>query len=173
MSFLELAKKRYSCRSFKEQQIIKEHLTQILEAGRIAPTGANKQPQRFIVVQEKEGLEKLAKTANVYKAPTAIIVCGEKEHAWTRPFDKKNILAIDLAIATDHMMLQATDLGIDSLWVCYFDPEIIKQEFNIPKNFEVLNILALGYNEKEPSSPNRHDTARNPMESFVFYEKIQ
>ncbi len=172
MSFLELAKKRYSCRSFKNQQISDEHLNEILEAGRIAPTGANKQPQKFLVVQKKENHQKLAKTANVYNAPTAILIMGAKENAWTRPYDQKNILDIDATIATDHMILAATDLGIDSIWVCYFDPKILSQEFNIPAGYEIINILGLGYDEKEAARPDRHEKTRNPMTSYVYYETM-
>ena len=68
MSFLELAKKRYSVRSYKEAPVEREKLDQILGAGRVAPTGANKQPQRLIVVQSKEGLEKVGKATFLWRA---------------------------------------------------------------------------------------------------------
>lgn len=170
MTFLELAKKRYSCRDFCSKKVEKEKLAQILVAAQAAPTAVNKQPQRLIVVQEAEGLGKLAKTANVYNAPLAIIVCGDTEAAWTRRFDEKNITDVDITIATDHMMLAATDLGLNSLWVCYFDPEILKKEFNIPAHYSVLNVLALGYEQKPPTEDELH--GRNPIDSFVFYEKM-
>ena len=170
MTFLELAKKRHSCRDFSDKQVEKEKLTQILEAAQAAPTAVNKQPHRLIVVQEANSLAKLAKTANVYHAPLAIIVCGDTEAAWTRRFDTKNITDVDITIVTDHMMLAATDLGLNSLWVCYFDPEILKIEFNIPAHYSVLNVLALGY-EQKPLLPDEVH-GRNDVDSFVFYETM-
>lgn len=172
MTFLEIAKKRHSCRDFSDKQVENEKIMQILEAAQVAPTAVNKQPHRLIVVKEAEGLAKLAKAANVYKAPLAIIVCGDTNSAWVRPFDKKNITDVDITIITDHMMLQATELDLNSLWVCYFDPEILKKEFNIPEHYSVLNVLALGYGQASVPSPDRHVKARNAIESFVFYEKM-
>lgn len=172
MGFLELAKKRYSVRDFKPQSVEKEKLLTILEAGRVAPTGANLQPQKFIVVQEAEGLEKIGKAARIYGAPLAIIICGDHQKAWKRPFDGKNIVDIDASIVTDHMMLQATELGLGSVWICYFKPDVIKAEFDLPDHLEPINILAIGYANGEPASPNRHDKTRNSLSEMVAYERL-
>lgn len=170
MDFLELAKKRYSVRKYESKKVEEDKLIKILEAGRVAPTGANTQPQRIIVVQKEEGLEKLKKGANVYGAPLALIICADHNVAWKRPFDSKVITDIDASIVTDHMMLEATDLGLGTVWICYFEPNAIKKEFNLPENVEPVNILAVGYAKDESVSPDRHDKARNPLESIVFYE---
>lgn len=170
MNFLELAKKRYSVRKYESKKVEEEKLLKILEASRIAPTGANRQPQRLIVIQEKDGLEKLKKGANLYEAPLAIIVCVDHSTTWKRPFDGKDIADIDVSIVTDHMMLQATELGLGTLWVCHFDPSIIRKEFNIPDSIEPVNILGIGYAAGEPASPNRHDKLRKSLEETVFYE---
>ncbi|MBV7276592.1 nitroreductase family protein [Clostridiaceae bacterium UIB06] len=170
MDFLELAKKRYSVRKYEQKKVEEDKLLKILEAGRVAPTGANTQPQRIIVVQKEEGLEKLKKGANVYGAPLALVICADHNVAWKRPFDGKVITDIDASIVTDHMMLEATDLGLGTVWICYFDPNVIKKEFNLPENVEPVNILAVGYVKDESVSSDRHDKARNPLESIVFYE---
>lgn len=172
MEFLEIAKKRYSVRKYQPKKVEEEKLLKILEAGRIAPTGANTMPQRIIVVKEKVGFEKLKKGANVYGAPLALIVCADHEASWKRPFDKKDIAEIDVSIVTDHMMLQATELGLGTVWICYFDPEAIRREFNIPENIEPVNILAVGYAAGEELSPERHDAARNPLDSIVIHESF-
>ena len=65
--------------------------------------------------------------------------------AWTRPFDNKQTTDIDASILTDHMMLQATELGLGTVWVCFFKPDVIKKEFQLPDNLEPINILAIGY----------------------------
>lgn len=129
MNFLELAKKRYSVREYDSRPVEKEKIDKILEAAHVAPTAANLQPVKLIVVQEKEQLNKLSKAANIYHAPLAIIVCADHEKAWVRPFDQKQTTDIDASILTDHMMLQATELGLGTVWVCYFKPDIVKKSF--------------------------------------------
>ncbi len=168
MSFIDIAKARYACRKYQTRKVEKEKLDKILEAARVAPTAANCQPQKLIVVQEKEGFEKVNKTARTYDAPLVIIVCGDVNRAWTRPFDGKKHNDIDTSIITDHMMLQATDLGLGSVWICYFNPEVIRTEFNLPENLEPISILAIGYADGEAQSPDRHDKTRLPIEAFVF-----
>lgn len=91
MDFLKLAKKRYACRKYLSRQVEPEKLELILEAGRVAPTGANRQPQRLVVVQSKEGMERLARCTRDFGAPTAVIVCADTSEAWTRKYDGKNI----------------------------------------------------------------------------------
>ena len=175
MHFLDLAKKRYTVRSYTKQAIEKEKLSTILEAGRIAPTGANMQPQRLIVVQSKDGLNKIGKAANIYDAPLAIIVCSDKTQTWTRPFDRKKLTDIDASIVTDHMMLSATDLGLGSTWICYFKPDILKEEFNLPDNLEPINILLIGYADTEKEAiqaPCRHDSTRKKLSATVSFEKL-
>ncbi|MDR0498119.1 MAG: nitroreductase family protein [Holophagales bacterium] len=173
MSFLELAKKRYSVRNFKPNAVEQEKLQTILEAGRVAPTGANCQPQRLVVIQRQEYLEKISKATNTFGAPLVILVCAERETAWIRPFDGKNILDIDASIITDHMMLQATELGLGSLWICYFNPDVLKKELNLPNAWEPVNILAIGYANDKAASPDRHQTTRKPLKETVFFETPQ
>ena len=95
MNFLDIAKTRYSVRSYKDKRVEKEKLEQILEAAHVAPTAANLQPVRLLVVQEKEGLDKISEAANIYSAPLAIIVCSDHSIAWKRPFDNKQTTDID------------------------------------------------------------------------------
>lgn len=171
MEFLQLAKKRYSVRKYESRKVEEEKLLKILEAGRVAPTGANKQPQRFIIVKEEEGLKKLKKGANVYGAPLAIIVCADHSASWKRPYDGKDIADIDASIVTDHMMLQAEELGLGSVWICYFDPEAIRKEFKIPEGIEPVNILAIGYDAGEAASPDRHDKLRKPLGELIIAEE--
>lgn len=170
MEFLELAKKRYSVRSFTDQQIEEEKLAKILEAGRVAPTAANCQPQRILVVRDKDRLTALQKAANTYGAPLILVVCADKTQAWVRPFDKKNCSDIDASIVTDHMMMEATELGLGSVWICYFKPDIVKELFNIPDSLEPVNILAVGYADCKALSPDRHSQTRKPIGDITFYD---
>lgn len=171
MNFIEIAKKRYSVRSYKDKKVEEEKLQKILEAAHVAPTAANRQPVRLIVVQSKEGLGKIGKGANLYGAPLAIIVCADHSRAWVRPFDKKQTSDIDASILTDHMMLQATESGLGSVWICYFEPDVIRKEFDLPDNLEPVNILAVGYSDEEAADPERHSETRITVDELVSYEK--
>lgn len=172
MNFLQIAKKRYSVRNYLDKKVEPEKLDKILLAAHVAPTAANLQPVKLIVVQSDEGLDKIGKAANIYGAPLAIIVCCEHTKAWTRPFDKKQTVDIDASILTDHMMIEATELGLGSVWVCYFKSDVIKQEFDLPETLEPINILAVGYSDESPADPERHATQRIPLSDLVCYEKL-
>jgi nitroreductase len=173
MDFLELAKRRYSVRRYKDCPVEEAKLAKILEAGRVAPTAANRQPQRLLVVRTAEGLQKLKKAANIFGAPLAIIVCTDLEEVWVRSYDSENTEDIDASIVTDHMMLEATAQGLGTLWVCHFNPEVLRKEFSLPDTYKPVNILAVGYADREPESPDRHKNARKPLDKTVFYEKIK
>lgn len=172
MDFINIAKQRFSVRSYTDQAVEKEKLDKILEAAHVAPTAANLQPVHLIVVQSEEGLAKIGQGANLYGAPLAIIVCADHEKAWVRPFDKKQTADIDASILTDHMMLQATELGLGSVWICYFKPDVISREFGLPDDLEPVNILAVGYSDEEAADPERHSQTRIPMEELVSYETV-
>lgn len=172
MKFLDIAKKRSSVRSYTQKKIEPEKLEKILEAARVAPTAANLQPVHLIVVQSEEGLAKIAKSANLYGAPLAIIVCANHNKAWMRPFDKKQTGDIDASILTDHMMLQATELDLGSVWVCYFKPDVLSEEFSLPEHLEPINILAVGYSDTEKGDVNRFDRTRIPIDQLVSYERL-
>ena len=172
MDFLTLAKTWYSVRRYTKQKVEPEKIDKILQAAHAAPTAANLQPVRLIVVQEQEGLEKIGKSANIYGAPLAVIVCADHEKAWVRPFDHKQTGDIDAAILTDHMMLEAASLGLGSVWVCYFKPDVLREEFALPGHWEPVNILAIGYANGAPADPERHAQKRIPIEALVSYETL-
>ena len=93
MDFFELAKKRYSCRSFCDKKVEKEKLEKILEAGRVAPTACNFQPVRILVLQDKRQLEKLSEcTPYGWNAPVIMIVCYDQTISWKRKYDGKDII---------------------------------------------------------------------------------
>ncbi len=167
--FLTLTKKRCSTRAYTMQKVEPEKLEKLLEAAHVAPTAANRQPCKILVVQTENGLSKVGKAANIYGAPLALIVCADHEKAWVRPFDRKQSCDIDASILTDHMMLQAADLGLGSVWICYFKPDILRTEFALPDNLEPINILAVGYAAEPFSSPDRHSETRIPIQELVTH----
>ena len=170
-TLLDIAKKRYSVRKYEDKPVEKEKLEKILTSAHVAPTAANLQPVKLLVVQDKERLKSIAKAGNIYNAPLAIIVCADHSKAWTRPFDNKQTADIDASILTDHMMLQATELGLGSVWVCYFNPDILCREFELPEHLEPINILAIGYSNAGTADTSRFDRQRIALSQLVTYEK--
>ena len=169
--FLDLARRRYSVRTYLPQPVEAEKLERILEAGRVAPTAKNNQPHRILIVQSPEGLEKLTKCTNVQGYPLGIVVCGVQSEAWVSPFDpNKNSLETDTSIVATHMLLEATDLGLGSFWMMRFEQERVREAFNIPEGIVPEHILAIGYASGGGKSPGRHDKLRKPLETTIVRE---
>jgi nitroreductase len=170
MDFLSLAKKRYSCRVYTDQPVESDKLGYVLEAGRVAPTAKNLQPFRVLVIQKEENLEKLSEAARIYGAPVALVVCKDKNNAWVRPLDGREFGDVDATIVTDHMLLAATEQGLQSVWICFFDAARLKESFNLPDHLEPVNILVMGYGADEPKSELRHKEMRRPLEESFYFE---
>jgi len=168
-NFGELAKSRYSVRKYLDKAVETEKLNVILEAGRVAPTAANKQPCVFLILNDRETIEKLSQACDPHGAPLAIVVCANKRTAWVRPYDKASMIEIDSTIATDHMMMCAQDLGLSSCWITYFNPAVLRKDFNIPEELVPVNILVIGYGDDKPQSSDRHTQTRKSLNSIVKY----
>ena len=171
-NFLELAKERYSVRKFVDKPVEKEVLDVILQAGHVAPTGCNMQPQRILVINTPTSIEKLRKCTKChFNAPTALLVCYEKDDCWTRKYDGQTSGVIDASIVTDHMMLQAASLGVGTTWVMHFNPQLMREEFNIPQNIEPVALLVMGYPSPD-ATPYPQHSAFKPAENLIFYDKF-
>ena len=172
MEFLELAKKRCSTRKYTDRKVEPEKLEKILEAARVAPTGKNAQAFKLLVLQSEESLYKLKDAANFYDAPLAILICADVENTWHRSFDGKVISDIDASIVSTHMVLEAADLGLASLWICRFKPDVVREAFSIPEGFEPVNLTVFGYPDEPLKSAERHDADRKPLSELVVSESF-
>jgi nitroreductase len=171
MDFMQLITNRYSVRKFDCKQVEKEKLLSILEAGRLAPTACNYQPYKVLALETPTGIEKLRKgNLHIYESPAALIICADHEHTWKRITDGHDYADIDATIVTDHMMLAAAELGLGSIWIGAFDPDNLRTVFNIPHNFEPVNILLIGYPAGGADVHTRNDKRRKPLEETVVYE---
>jgi nitroreductase len=163
MTFLELAKKRYSVRSFKDTPIEEEKLNLILEAGRVAPTACNFQPQKIYVAKSEESRKKLASVCPcTFDAPVVLVICYDRNRNW------KNKLMpgyesgeTDAAIVCTHMMLQAEELGIGSCWVGWFNAQNISDVLQLPENITVSALLPLGYPSEKAKPASEHTEFRD------------
>jgi len=169
MDFLELARNRYSCRKYDTRPVEKEKLEKILEAGRIAPSAVNNQPWHFFVVTGP-GLERFHSAYHrewFRSAPCVIAICGDHEQSWKRA-DGKDHCDIDIAITTDHMTLQATELGLATCWICNFDPVRTTELLGLPGHSEPMVLLPVGYPLDRPD-PDRHSEKRKPLNHLVTW----
>lgn len=170
MKFSELALSRFSVRSYRKAPVPKQLILEILESGRIAPSAVNYQPWCFVIVNEddrKKALQEAYPREWFKQAPVYIVVCADRGQAWMRNRDQKNFADVDAAIAADHIILQATELGLGSCWVCNFDVEKCKAALNIPDFTEPLVIIPIGYSDEVPKAK-----IRKPLEDIVRWNKF-
>ena len=170
MSFLTLAKNRYSCRSFSEKAVEREKLEAVLEAGRIAPTATNSQPVRVRVLKSAESIEKIrGLTHMAYNAPVVLMVSydGAKSYRASKYGDSHNCGAEDASIVATHMMLEAADLGLNTLWARGFNAEPIERAFGFSEDETLVCLLDLGYADPVHGGPSPRHSVRKPMAEFA------
>ncbi|MDD5772314.1 MAG: nitroreductase family protein [bacterium] len=166
MNFHELVKHRYSVRSYKSQPVEENKLEKILEAARFAPTAANFQAFRLIVIKtehNKQGLRRIYDRDWFVQAPILICACGIPSKSWVRK-DGKNYNDVDVAIVMDHLILAATEEGLGTCWIGAFDPIAAKEVLALPKEFEPVAFTPLGYPNDQPN-----DKKRKSMAEIVNY----
>ena len=162
MNFLELAKARYSVRSFKQTPIEDEKLAKIIEAGHVAPTACNNQPQKIFIVRSEDYRNKLASVCRcTIGAPVILVVCYDEERSWkNKRMPGYQSGETDASIVCTHMMLEAWELGIGSCWVGMFNSDEVKQALTLPGNLTVSAILPIGYPADNVQPLDLHTTYR-------------
>lgn len=172
MDFEKLISERYSVRSFKAQHLPQSVIDKILEAGHKAPTGCNFQPQRILVLNTDESMENLKNCTKChFNAPTAMLVCHNKEESWKRKYDGALSSPVDAAIVATHLMLEAQNVGVGSCWVMHFDPAAMRKTFSIPEAVEPIALLVMGYPADDAKPLDLHFQSR-PIEETVVYESF-
>lgn len=172
MNFEQLICERYSVRKFKNEHLPQSIIDKILEAGHKAPTGCNYQPQRILVLNTDESITKLRGCTKChFNAPTAMLVCHNKDESWKRPYDGALSSPVDAVIVTAYMMLAAQNLGVGTCWVMHFDPSAICETFSIPKSIEPTALLVMGYPSEDSVPLDLHFKSR-PMSETVFYDSF-
>jgi nitroreductase len=166
MQFMELIKKRHSIRAYKSNKIESEKLEQILEAARVAPTAANRQAFKIVVISTEGRQEELKAIYNrdwFVKAPVIIGICSQPQKAWKRS-DGKNYADIDAAIVMDHIVLAAADLGLGTCWIGAFDPKAAREILKLEEGLEPIAFTPIGYADQH----NLH-SMRKDLEEIVIY----
>lgn len=169
MEFGAMIRNRYSVRAYKNREIPNEVLGRVLEAFRLAPTAANRQPLGLVVIHTDGREEELRRIYRndwfVKQPPIVVCACGIAEKAWTRR-DGKNYADVDVAIAMDHLILAATAEGLGTCWVGAFDAEAAREVLGLPEGVEPVACTPLGYPD-DPSRPKQ----RRSLDQFVHWER--
>lgn len=168
MEYQELIRKRYSVRAYRPDPVEDWKLQEILEAARLAPTAANRQPFQIIVIHtagREEELRKIYHREWFTQAPLIICACGVPEQSWVRSDDHRRYLDVDVAIVMDHLILAAANLGLGTCWIAAFNAKAARQILNLPDEVEPLIFTPLGYPADSPTVKER-----KPLEALVRYE---
>jgi nitroreductase len=147
MDVFEAIQKRKSIRSFESTPLSKENVQRLLEAARTAPSAGNIQPWHFIVVMNAEKRKELSKGAFakfLSNAPVVIVACGDIKAS-------PDWYAVDTSLALENMVLAATGEGLGTCFVGSFKEENVKAALKIPKNLNVIALLAVGFSTEKES----------------------
>ena len=169
MEFEKLITERFSTRSFKGEHLSKCDVDKIIDAGFKAPTGCCYRPQRILVLNTDESIEKLRScTRSHFNAPCVFVVCHNTEESWKRPYDGALSSPVDAAIVATHMMLEAENIGVGCCWVMHFNPTVLKETFNFPESVEPVALLVMGYPSDDVKPHDFHFKTR-PVDEIVFH----
>ena len=167
MEFSELIERRYSVRAYKSSPVEDEKLDRVLQAARLAPTAANRQPFQFIVIHtagREAELKRIYGRDWFVQAPLVICACGIPTQGWVRR-DGKSYNDVDVAIAMDHLILAAADVGLGTCWIGAFDPDAAREVLGLPDDVEPIVFTPLGY-PADQAGPKK----RRALSELVRYE---
>ena len=172
MNFSDLVKQRYSVRKYDPRPVEPEKLAAILEAGRLAPTAVNYQPQRILVVQGEDMEKRKGCTPCLYGQPVCLVVCYDKNASW-KSRSGRDIGEVDGSIVMTQMMYQAEELGIGSLIVGIYKEPLLRERFAIPENLSIVALLVMGYAAEDCEPHPEFHASRKPLEETVFFGSFE
>lgn len=169
MDFYELIRNRESIRDYDPAKPVHDTvLDRILEAGRLAPSAANRQPWRFLLISSQTMLEKVRPCYSkdwFHDAPHILVVVGDENESWIRKSDGYNSIETDLTIAMDHMILAAEYEGVATCWIEAYDPVILRKALSLKDNERIFSITPLGYPRE--GFAKKHDKKRKLLNEIV------
>jgi nitroreductase len=161
MSVLDTIKDRRSIRAYKDERIPKEKLDKLLEAARLAPSAANRQIWKFVVVENAKIKNQLVTACNsqafVGTASHVIAGIGDPAQKWHQ---------VDLAIALEHIVLEAVELGLGTCWIGAFNEDQVKKILRIPQDKKVVALLTVGIPAELPAA-----RPRKTLDEIVAYDE--
>jgi nitroreductase len=176
LELYDIMRTRRSVRSFKSKVIPDEVLNRVLEAVRVAPSGSNRQPWRFIIVKDKVVKEKLAEACHeqlwIAEAPVVVVACGRNLNYDRGEYMGDMSMLVDVAIAFTHLILAARAEGLGTCWLGSFSNDEVKKLLGVPEeDWNVVAVSPLGYpknGEKAFTEPK----GRKPLSKIVSTDKF-
>lgn len=171
MHFNQLLRERFSVREYKPLKVSKALLIEVLEAARMAPSAANRQPWNFILVANDDNLDRLKACYErewFKRVPQVIVICGNHEESWKRSFDQKDHCDVDAAIAVDHMTLRAAELGLGTCWICHFNPDRVREVLQLPSHIEPIALLPIGYPQDNKAPEKKRKAFSDVVHEEIF-----
>ncbi len=159
MEFSDLIKQRYSARAYKDDPVEPEKLEKLLEAAKLAPTAANRQPFQLIVIHtagRKDELRRIYDKDWFTQPPLVICACGLPARAWSR-HDDKCYVDVDVSIVMDHLILAAADLGLGTCWIADFNVPATREILGLPEEVEPIAFTPVGYPADQPRPKRRKE----------------
>lgn len=177
---IEIINKRHSVRNFKDKSVDNGILLSIVEAARLSPSACNAQPWRFVAVTDKslirdivdKGMGGIVPNKWALSAPVIIVGCAVLNlltHRIGETVKGIHYHQIDMGIAMEHMVLLATEMGLGTCWIGWFKARKIKRMLNIPKDWKIISLLAMGYPQEESDS----QTSRLNTNEILFFNKVK
>jgi nitroreductase len=170
MDAIETMKARRSVRAYEPKPVAREALSKVLEAGRMAPSASNNQPWHFVIVQDPEKRKVLSEGRYAHfltQSPVVIVGCGDTERAprWHM---------VDVTIALQQMVLAATNEGLGTCWIGSFDEDSVRKCLNVPGNWKVVAMLALGYakDKLDLGAAIMRSKNRKPLEEITSMDEF-
>ena len=170
MELKEAIKQRRSVRDYKDIPVPEDKLLKVLEAARLAPSGSNRQPWKFVVVKDSKTRQKLAKAAmeQTWIATAPVVIAAVATMPDLMMICEVPDYPVDLAIAVDHMTLAAADEGLGTCWIGAFSQHKVHDILGIPEKYQVVALLPLGF-PKQPASPK----TRKSLNEIICYETFK
>lgn len=169
MSILKVIKERRSVRRYKADPIPDDILQRVLDAARFSPSGKNLQPWKFILVQDESLKQRLAEASVrqifIAEAPIVVVACGFPDRCYSQMGNYMKSWPVDVAIAVEHLMLQAQEEGLGTCWIGAFEEKDVKSILDVPEGVRVLALTPLGYPDENPVP-----RGRKSMEEIVSYD---
>ena len=178
MTFDDIVRKRRSVRSFQSTPVTREDILAMGESARLAPSACNSQTWRFIAVSDPARIQRICDEAMragirnpwLREAPLIIAGCSKLDliaNRFGRAISGIDYYRIDMGIAMEHIVLKATELGLGTCWIGWFNARKARRILGIPRGIRLLALLAVGYPKKSP--PPRHD--RKPLDEILYEEE--
>ena len=171
MEFIDVIKERYTCRSYDGRPVEEEKIKHILEVANHAPSALNHQSLRVYIIKSENGLKTINELCSCIRGSTTVFLYTyNKEETFVNPKNAEiNSGVQDVSVFAVHVMLAATEIGVNTSWINFFDPEEIKKAFRLPANETPVLLMPMGYADEEGGpNPVMHNK-RKQINNLIQY----